>query len=113
MTPAKHVAHFRQLCILGLGSRIVMPSLLRTLRRMVRADFLFFFWTDETGGVIAEYEDPPSPLHIRERYFSKFHDVAQPGLPPFSTAACFGPELSVVPNLPPTRGGGRHSGMKY
>ncbi|ABI58026.1 helix-turn-helix transcriptional regulator [Alkalilimnicola ehrlichii MLHE-1] len=100
MNSSRHVTYFRQLGMLQLDSRIVMPSLLRSVRRMVEADFLFFFWTNEKGAVLAEYEDPPSPEGVRERYFAKFHDVEQPGLPPFSTAARFGPELSVVPDLP-------------
>ncbi|MEO8922053.1 MAG: helix-turn-helix transcriptional regulator [Caldimonas sp.] len=55
------LAHFRQLCCLGLGGPAVMPSLLAALHEIVPSETNSFFWADEAGrliGFLPEYMLP-------------------------------------------------------
>lgn len=56
------VAHFRQLCCLGLGGEVVMPALLKALHDIVPSAMNNFLWADDNGNVCnACYEAPITP----------------------------------------------------
>ena len=55
------IAHFRQLCCLGLGAQAVMPSLLSAMHELIPSETNGFFWADESGhlaGFMPEYVIP-------------------------------------------------------
>ena len=55
------LAHFRQLCCLGLGGPAVMPSLLAAMHDLIPCETNGFFWADEAGrmaGFQPEYVIP-------------------------------------------------------
>jgi DNA-binding CsgD family transcriptional regulator len=43
------IAHFRQLCCLGLGPQAVMPSLLSAMHELIPSETNGFFWAGESG----------------------------------------------------------------
>ena len=54
-------AQFRQLCCLGLGGPVVMPSLLAATHQLLPCESNAFFWADEQGalaGFLPEYTVP-------------------------------------------------------
>jgi DNA-binding CsgD family transcriptional regulator len=67
------IAHIRQLCSLGLGSEAVMPALLRSVRRLVRADSAGFFWVDEAGEMTNMYAERMLPPELMRRYFERHY----------------------------------------
>lgn len=55
------LAHFRQLCCLGLGGPAVMPSLLAAMHELIPSQTNSFFWADAAGrlaGFMPEYVIP-------------------------------------------------------
>jgi DNA-binding CsgD family transcriptional regulator len=55
------IAHFRQLCCLGLGAEAVIPSLLSVMHELIPSETNGFFLADETGhlaGFVPEYVIP-------------------------------------------------------
>ena len=57
---AAQIAHFRQLCALGLGGQVIMPELLRTLAEIVPYDASAFCWTDSRGLICNLWEECPA-----------------------------------------------------
>ncbi|MEW6353406.1 MAG: hypothetical protein AB1469_03780 [Pseudomonadota bacterium] len=72
--PTKTIAaRIKQLCCLGLGGQIIMPRLLKELRKLVPGHETMFFWLDDeykTSNICFE-----SPIHaeIAPLYFTEFH----------------------------------------
>jgi hypothetical protein len=64
---AAKIAHFRQLCALGLGGQIIMPALLRTLDEILPYDAGAFCWADDRGQASNRCEEcpgePANPPH--------------------------------------------------
>jgi len=56
---ASKIAHFRQLCTLGLGGQVIMPALLSTLAEIVPYDAGAFCWTDGHGRIYNLWEAFP------------------------------------------------------
>jgi DNA-binding CsgD family transcriptional regulator len=55
------IAHFRQLCCMGLGAEAVMPSLLSAMHELIPSETNGFFWSDASGhlaGFMPEYVIP-------------------------------------------------------
>lgn len=55
------IAHFRQLCCLGLGAEAVIPSLLAAMHELIPSETNGFFWADDSGhlaGFVPEYVIP-------------------------------------------------------
>jgi DNA-binding CsgD family transcriptional regulator len=55
------VAHFRQLCCLGIAPELVVPSLLSAIHEIVPSEINGFHWADESGhmvGFVPEYVIP-------------------------------------------------------
>jgi DNA-binding CsgD family transcriptional regulator len=71
---AAAIAHIRQLCCLGLGGEVVMPSILKALHDIVGADSNAFFWVGkdcEITNICAEKLLPPDIIKL---YFRDFFD---------------------------------------
>ena len=51
MKQSAAIAHFRQLCCLGLDSQMVIPSVLEALHELIGSATNAFFWSAETGDI--------------------------------------------------------------
>ncbi len=67
------LTHIRQLCGLGLGSEAIMPALLRSVRRLVRAESAAFFWVDAEGEMSNLYAERMLPPETMRRYFERYY----------------------------------------
>lgn len=88
------IGHFSLLPELGLDGRKIVPSVLRALRELIPADYLFFFWTDEEGELQGAYEDPAAPDGVHALYFGEFHNRQEAeALPRFADTMRAGPDI--------------------
>ena len=72
MNSTAAIAHFRQLCCLGIDSQTAMPSLLPALRRLVGSTNTVFSWADDRGDIVNVYVDQPIPQTVASAFFSQF-----------------------------------------
>jgi DNA-binding CsgD family transcriptional regulator len=74
MKDSAKVAQIRQLCCMGLGSQVIMPSLLRTLRDLVPSDSAGFFWIDSRGDMRNLYAERMLPNDTMTQFFHRHYD---------------------------------------
>jgi DNA-binding CsgD family transcriptional regulator len=67
-------ARFKQLCCLGLGGEMVMPSLFEELRRIVPSITSTFFFADGKGQLASIYDDAPESPVMAKLYLDEFHN---------------------------------------
>jgi DNA-binding CsgD family transcriptional regulator len=72
MKHSARIAHFRQLCCLGLDSQTLMPSLLRALHELIGSHANSFYWAERDGDIRNIYMEQLPPQDIAELYFSEF-----------------------------------------
>jgi DNA-binding CsgD family transcriptional regulator len=79
---AAKVAHFRQLCTLGLGGQIIMPALLRSLAEILPYNAGVFYWADDRGMVSNRCEEcPGEPANPSPPPADMAHAECLPGWP--------------------------------
>lgn len=76
----KPEALIRQLCSLGLDSRLMMPRLLSLLHGYIPSFANVYFWVEEDGQVMDIYDENPEsysvlPLYLEEYYNSREKEV--------------------------------------
>jgi hypothetical protein len=64
MKHATEIAHFRHLCCLGTHSQTAMPSLLKTLRRLIGSSSNSFYWAVANGEITNAYLEQLMPKDI-------------------------------------------------
>ena len=72
MKHAADIAHFRQLCCLGIASQTVMPSLLKSLHGLVGSTSNSFYWAAENGDITNVYMEQLLPKDIAAYFFKEF-----------------------------------------
>ena len=72
MKHAAEIAHFRQLCCLGIASQTVMPSLLKSLHGLVGSTSNSFYWAAENGDITNVYMEQLLPKDIAAYFFKEF-----------------------------------------
>jgi DNA-binding CsgD family transcriptional regulator len=73
--PMKHiVAHIRQICCLGLGGEVIMPSVLKALHDLVGSDSNAFFWVNESGEITNMAAEKLLPPDVIKLYFREYFD---------------------------------------
>lgn len=73
--PIKHaaeIAHFRQLCCLGIDAHTAMPSLLKGLHGLIGSNSNAFYWTSHKGDVTNAYMEQLLPKDLLAAFFKDF-----------------------------------------
>jgi DNA-binding CsgD family transcriptional regulator len=66
------IVHFRQYCALGLDDRIVMPTLMQVMHRIIPSYFNVFWWADENKEVSGFHTENPDAIAASRRYMMEF-----------------------------------------
>jgi DNA-binding CsgD family transcriptional regulator len=69
---AAEIAHFRQLCCLGIDSPTAMPSLLKSLHGLVGSNSNGFYWAAHNGDITNVYMEQLMPKDISAYFFKEF-----------------------------------------
>ncbi len=72
MKRATEIAHFRQLCCLGVHSQTAMPSLLKNLHGLIGSSSNSFYWAAENGDITNVYMEQLMPKDIAAYFFMEF-----------------------------------------
>lgn len=72
MKHAAEIAHFRQLCCLGIHSQTAMPSLLQALHGLVGSNSNSFYWAAHNGDIANVYMEQLMPKDILANFFAEF-----------------------------------------
>lgn len=78
---AAAVAHFRQLCCLGLGAQAIIPSLLEALHPIVPSYWNRIIVCNDSGEVAYVYAENPEAYAGAELYFREFAGTSKDSLP--------------------------------
>lgn len=66
------IAHFRQLCCLGVDTQAAMPSLLKALHGLVGSNANSFYWAAHNGEITNVYMEQLMPKDIAACFFKEF-----------------------------------------
>jgi DNA-binding CsgD family transcriptional regulator len=72
MKHAAEIAHFRQLCCLGIDVHTAMPSLLKSLHGLIGSNSNAFYWTGHNGNVTNAYMEQLLPKDLLAAFFKDF-----------------------------------------
>ena len=72
MKYAAEVAHFRQLCCLGVSSQTAMSSLLQALHGLIGSNSNSFYWAADNGDIANVYMEQLMPKDILANFFTEF-----------------------------------------
>lgn len=72
MKHAAEIAHFRQLCCLGIDSQTAMPSLLKALHGLIGSNSNSFYWAAHNGDITNVYMEQLMPKDILACFFKEF-----------------------------------------
>ncbi len=72
MKHSAEIAHFRQLCCLGIDSQTAMPSLLKYLHRLIGSNSNSFYWAAHNGDISNVYMEQLMPKDIAACFFKEF-----------------------------------------
>ena len=72
MKHSAEIAHFRQLCCLGVDSQTAMPSLLKTLHGLIGSNSNSFYWAAHNGDITNVYMEQLMPKDIAACFFKEF-----------------------------------------
>ncbi len=72
MKHSAEVAHFRQLCCLGIDSQTAMPSLLKALHGLIGSNSNSFYWAAHNGDITNVYMEQLMPKDIAACFFKEF-----------------------------------------
>ncbi|MEO5862784.1 MAG: helix-turn-helix transcriptional regulator [Burkholderiales bacterium] len=72
MKHSAEVAHFRQLCCLGIDSQTAMPNLLKALHRLIGSNSNSFYWATHNGDITNVYMEQLMPKDIAACFFKEF-----------------------------------------
>jgi DNA-binding CsgD family transcriptional regulator len=72
MKHAAEIAHFRQLCCLGIDAHTVMPSLLKGLHGLIGSNSNAFYWVSDKGNVTNTYMEQLLPKDLLASFFKDF-----------------------------------------
>lgn len=64
-------AHFRQLCLLGIDGKLLMPALERALRELIPSHNTSFVWLNPAGNVVDGYVAHPIGSELESLYFQE------------------------------------------
>jgi len=67
-------AHIRQLCCLGLGGKVIMPTLLRELHDLIPSYGNCFFWADDNARLADMYDEQALCLSLLPEYLDSFYN---------------------------------------
>ncbi len=70
----KAQSRIRQLCCLGLGDQLTIPTLLGELHDYIPSHANCFFWSDDQGNVRDIYDERPQALEWLPTYLAEFHN---------------------------------------
>lgn len=92
-------ARIRHLCCLGLGSEVIMPTLLREVHEVIPAAGMNFFWIGRHDEVVNMYDENPDAVHrITPLYVEAFYGKARERNVTRSIAEAAHQERGVVGN---------------
>lgn len=74
-SPSNLRVQIRQLCCLGFSGQQLVPSLLKSLRRLIGADSAAFFWVDVSGHMTDLYAERVLPSPATRLYFERYYDA--------------------------------------
>ncbi len=72
MKQANQIAHFRQLCALGVQAHTLMPTALQALHALIGSDHNAFFWSGDSGDIENAYFEAPMPPAVAQVYFGQY-----------------------------------------
>lgn len=72
MKHAEEIAHFRQLCCLGVESQTAMPGLLKSLHGLIGSSANSFYWAAHNGEIANVYMEQLMPKDLLASYFKEF-----------------------------------------
>lgn len=72
MKRAAEIAHFRQLCCLGIDPQTVMPSVLTALHGLIGSNSNSFYWAAHNGDIANVYMEQLMPKDILANFFAEF-----------------------------------------
>lgn len=72
MKHSAEIAHFRQMCCLGVESQTAMPSLLKSLHRLIGSNSNSFYWAAHNGDITNVYMEQLMPKDIAACFFKEF-----------------------------------------
>ncbi|HEX7043015.1 MAG TPA: helix-turn-helix transcriptional regulator [Burkholderiales bacterium] len=93
---AAKIAYIRQLCCMGLGSRVVMPRLLQAVRSLVASDSAGFFWIDVRGEMRNFYAERTLSPQATVEFWRHYDDGDAPFRRSFLARASAAEPISTV-----------------
>jgi DNA-binding CsgD family transcriptional regulator len=95
MRQSAAATYIRQVCSLGLGSKAVMPELMRAFHDMIPSRLNMFFWADRDGALADIYSEYPKFVELGALFLRDYVGGAD-GVPSF--AECMRTRLGVEAN---------------
>jgi len=93
---AAKIAYIRQLCCMGLGSRVIMPRLLHAVRSLVASDSAGFFWIDARGEMRNFYAERTLSPQATAEFWRHYDDGDAPFRRLFLARASAAEPISTV-----------------
>jgi hypothetical protein len=95
MKHAAEVAHFRQLCCLGIDAHTAMPSLLKGMHGLIGSNSNAFYWADDNGNVTNAYMEQLLPRDLLAAFFKDFLNNRHCALSAHGLRNCLKPDQVV------------------